>query len=379
LGAKEYYRTLGFKQIAYFYGDTEISFRKTAKLINRFRYQESAGTPYRTLQETTQKEGEGVIDYLKVKTKRCLLKNGFDEDGLLISPEKNIFQTKTVVIDDDNVREAAEKIKGQYDIDKLLENPVCFESPESTANVSIDDVKVKRQEEKRVKGQEPRENKKKYAHNTICHVEQGGSSYTLNGGTIKEVLLYLLAFILENGLTKMRIQFFTDGHKALNEAILNFFSWHSDIGIILDWYHLEKKCKEQLSMALKGRHVRNRILEVLMPLLWHGLTSEAIDCLREINVEEIKNDEAMEKMVAYLERNRNYIPCYALRKELGLRNGSSIGEKMNDLIVSTRQKHNGMAWSKCGSVALATVTALKRNNESDKWFEEKELDFQLAA
>ena len=132
-------------------------------------------------------------------------------------------------------------------------------------------------------------------------------------------------------------------------------------------------------MALKGRHVRNRILEVLMPLLWHGLTNEAIDCLREISVEEIKNDEAMEKMVAYLERNRNYIPCYALRKELGLRNGSSIGEKMNDLIVSTRQKHNGMAWSKCGSVALATVTALKRNNESDKWFEEKELDFQLAA
>ena len=52
---------------------------------------------------------------------------------------------------------------------------------------------------------------------------------------------------------------------------------------------------------------------------------------------------------------------------------------MNDLIVSNRQKHNGMAWSKSGSVALATVTALKRNNEADKWFRERKLDFQLAA
>jgi len=39
--------------------------------------------------------------------------------------------------------------------------------------------------------------------------------------------------------------------------------------------------------------------------------------------------------------------------------------------------HGG--WSKSGSVSLATITALKRNKESDKWFEEKELDFKLAA
>jgi hypothetical protein len=38
-----------------------------------------------------------------------------------------------------------------------------------------------------------------------------------------------------------------------------------------------------------------------------------------------------------------------------------------------------MSWSKTGSVSLATITALKRNKESDKWFEAKELDFKLAA
>ena len=77
--------------------------------------------------------------------------------------------------------------------------------------------------------------------------------------------------------------------------------------------------------------------------------------------------------------HKSYIPCYAVRKELGLCNSSAIGEKMNDLVVSERQKHNGMSWSKSGSVSLATITALKRNKENDKWFKEKEFDFKLAA
>ena len=60
-------------------------------------------------------------------------------------------------------------------------------------------------------------------------------------------------------------------------------------------------------------------------------------------------------------------------------NSSAIGEKMNDLVVSNRQKHNGMSWSKAGSVGLATITTLKRNKENDKWFETKGLNFKLAA
>ena len=148
---------------------------------------------------------------------------------------------------------------------------------------------------------------------------------------------------------------------------------------LYNWYHLEKKCKEQLSLALKGRFIRNDILEKLKPLLWYGLTDKAEAYLEEIAKESIKDMAALDKLIKYLMRNKPYIPCYAARKELGLCNSSAIGEKMNDLVVSERQKHNGMSWSKTGSVSLATITALKRNKESDKWFEAKELDFKLAA
>jgi len=46
---------------------------------------------------------------------------------------------------------------------------------------------------------------------------------------------------------------------------------------------------------------------------------------------------------------------------LGLRNSSNRGEKVNDLVVSERQKHNGMSWSPEGSVALAAAITLARN------------------
>ncbi len=132
-------------------------------------------------------------------------------------------------------------------------------------------------------------------------------------------------------------------------------------------------------MAMKGRVVRNEVLESLLPLLWRGLTDQAIALLEGIDACQVKNQAMVVKLVQYLHRNRPYIPCYAVRKKLGLRNSSSIGEKMNDLVVSNRQKHNGMSWSKPGSVALASVTALKRNRETVSWFEKGEIEFKLAA
>jgi len=54
-------------------------------------------------------------------------------------------------------------------------------------------------------------------------------------------------------------------------------------------------------------------------------------------------------------------------------------EKMNDLIVSSRQKHNGMSWSKIGSLALAALTMAKLNGESQVWLEKRKLLFKLAA
>jgi hypothetical protein len=63
---------------------------------------------------------------------------------------------------------------------------------------------------------------------------------------------------------------------------------------------------------MKGRVIRNQVLEQLMPLLWYGATDKAIDLLKEIEDPSIKSKPDMEKLIDYLKRNRPYIPCYAL-------------------------------------------------------------------
>ena len=95
--------------------------------------------------------------------------------------------------------------------------------------------------------------------------------------------------------------------------------------------------------------------------------------------ESIKNHKELHNLINYLERNSSCIPCYALRNQLGLRTSSNPVEKANDLVVSHRQKRNGMSWSPDGSTSLATWTALRRNCEDHQWLLNQDLRFQFDA
>ncbi|MEA3385689.1 MAG: hypothetical protein U9Q89_04470, partial [Thermodesulfobacteriota bacterium] len=128
LKAKEFYRTTGFKEIAMIYGDTEESYRRTSRLINRIRHQEQRGTPYRTLQENTEKEGSNLIDYLEEKTKRILKKNGFSEDG--VCQGNNVaYANQPITISEEKITEAAEKCIDSEIYDEVINNPVCCVKP----------------------------------------------------------------------------------------------------------------------------------------------------------------------------------------------------------------------------------------------------------
>lgn len=172
----------------------------------------------------------------------------------------------------------------------------------------------------------------------------------LNGSRVVHVLGLLIAFLLHNKLTHLGLIFFVDGQRTLHAALLKSFSYFRGVQLMWDWFHLEEKCAQQLSLVLAGKEKRNQALEEILKLLWLGLVEHAIHYLREIDPSWIKSKEALEKMIGYLERHRGYIPAYGVRKELGLCNSSNRGEKSNDLVVSKRQKHNGMSWSKSALV-----------------------------
>jgi len=213
----------------------------------------------------------------------------------------------------------------------------------------------------------------------VAHIQKEATAYTLNGHGSVAVLRLVIAFLCFNDLLGYNLIFFVDGQRTLHAAIVAAFAWFRPVQIILDWYHLQKKCEQQLSLALAGRAIRNAVLEELLKLLWYGLVDRAIQYLQTLPADQIKNAVAFQVMIGYLERHKSCIPAYAVRQALGLRNSSNLGEKQNDLVVSERQKHNGMSWSKDGSVGLATLTAAIQNDEAPTWLKKGQMAFKLAA
>lgn len=383
LGCWERYETSGFKELALIRGVTEQSYPKTAKWLNRIRHQERA-TGATTLRASVEREGKKLREAFDRTTAEILHREAFDETGQPLRPVSTWGQEAAAF--------PAEQVKAALDAcdvtvgerAEIAQNPVRYEQPMASVNISIDDVVVKQQKEHRTSPVDEADTVeeakgRKYVHTTVAHLQQSTQTYCITGQGASTVLRILLAYLLAHGLLRFRLQFFVDGQKTLHAAILRAFSWFPQFGILLDWYHLEDKCKRQLSLAMKGTMLRNDALADLSKFLWYGRVESAIRFLRTLPRQDIKNEEAIRALIGYCERNRPYIPCYEVRKRLGLRNSSQIGEKMNDLLVSGRQKHQGMSWSVSGSSAMTALEALKRNGEYQHWFEYHEIPLQHAA
>lgn len=382
LQAKEWYQTRGFKELALVHGVVDNSYRKTCALINRIRHQPEA-TPVRTLCDTSEGEGQQVVAQLERQTARLLEEHHFTPEGVPCQPLA--WGQEAALLPREQVETALEGCAAPENWkEELRANPVPYEAPASQVYVAMDAVGVKEQKAHRDEEASPkrgRKHPKEYVHTTVAQVEHDEASYVLVHARTVGLLRLLLALLLHNGLWQQGLIFLMDGQKSLQAAILRAFAWWGSVQLLLDWYHLEKKCKESLSVAMKGREHRNATLAELRPLLWYGLTDRAIRFLQQLDPETVKQEEARGQLIAYLEHHKPYIPCYAMRQSLGLRNSSNRGEKANDLVVSQRQKHNGMSWSPEGSVALAALTALIRNQEQDTWFKKGTvtLELKLAA
>src|SRR2546421_4686911 len=183
------------------------------------------------------------------------------------------------------------------------------------ANISIDDVCCKKQKaEGRKKGSPPKE-KREMVNNTVVHLQdKDAKTYTLNTPTISQMMIIVLAFLLSNELMKLAgsLVFFTDGARDLRSAIQSAFHFIS-YKIILDWYHLEKKCKDLLSMAINGKQVKNQILTALLVWLWLGKENQGIGLFCDFKAGNIKKAKHPASLVTQFSLKHNCLPCYAFR------------------------------------------------------------------
>jgi hypothetical protein len=55
--------------------------------------------------------------------------------------------------------------------------------------------------------------------------------------------------LVANKKQRANWMFFVDGQRSLQDLLVRVFAWQGTIQLILDWYHLIKKCKEALGAA----------------------------------------------------------------------------------------------------------------------------------
>jgi hypothetical protein len=331
-----------------------------------------------------EREGKQIGEHLEQQAKKILTQHGFSPEGKRLDEQKaQIATEEQSALRVETIEKAIEELNKDQEKERHIqfsELRETFEDPQTVkANVSLDEVCCKKQKDSgRAKGS-ARKDKREFVSNAVAHIQsREGASYRLNTACLGKLMLLVLAFLLHNEQLAASgpLVFFVDGDVELRLAIGRVFDF-LPFKIILDWHHLEKKCQERLSMALKGKQIRNHVLPKLLALLWRGKIDLAITYLRALDPDWIKNGDQIEKLIGYVERNRAFLPCYALRQKLGLRISSNPVEKSNDLLVSDRQKHNAMSWSPSGSCSLATVTCLHLNAEHLSWLRHRTIPFSF--
>lgn len=281
----------------------------------------------RTLANLVEREGEQIQALLEEKAKCVLEDHGFNTNGSIKHQEKvlEFIKEEEIMLAREKVCQAIEEHNCGQEKEKQINLEDVHETFEDLsaikANISLDDVCCKKQKAEGRKKGSPAKEKREMVNNTVAHIQNKElKTYTLNTATVSQMMTIVLAFLLSNGMLCKpgSLVFFTDGARDLRSAISGMFNF-LPFKIILDWFHLEKKCKDLLSMAINGKKVKNQLLTELLAWLWLGKVQKAIQILQDVSQEKIKNTKELNNLINYLDRNRSYIPCYTLRKKLGLR------------------------------------------------------------
>lgn len=165
--------------------------------------------------------------------------------------------------------------------------------------------------------------------------------------------------------TPLPVVALSDGAKAVRCQLETIFG--KPVPVILDWYHLEKKVWELMSMAARNKVEKETHVAHLLKLLWRGQTVKTLHYLQ--NEVPTKNAERLAALCTYVEKHQAEIIDYERRQRAGKPIGSGRIEKGVDQTIGTRQKSKGMSWSPTGSRALGILKAEELNGRWQQlWF-----------
>jgi hypothetical protein len=113
---------------------------------------------------------------------------------------------------------------------------------------------------------------------------------------------------------QLRLLFVNDGARWIRD-------WFDRLNVkakrmVLCWYHLAKRCLQDLGMAC-GRRRAEEIGQEVLGHLWEARVEEALEALARHRTE-MRNRPALDQIVEYIRNRGPYLPNYKMRREAGL-------------------------------------------------------------
>lgn len=248
---------------------------------------------------------------------------------------------------------------------KIAESLNLYDREAEEVLVLTDAIGVKAQKPKRDKPGYPPTGKEAKRHDTDVLLLQkpSGDFLYLMGSVNHSVSMVEVAqanLRLEWGQreTPLPVVALTDGARTIRLDLLTLFG--EGVTIILDWYHLQKRVYQNLSMVAHSRVERESWEKMVLAFLWSGQTKEALSFLSTLSP---RNAQALSDLVGYLEKHSSEIIDYERRYATGKSIGSGRMEKAVDQVIGMRQKKKGMSWSRKGSQTLASLKVAELNGQ----------------
>ena len=235
-------------------------------------------------------------------------------------------------------------------------------APESAEFVVLTDgIGVKAQKPTRERAGQPKQAKLEKRHDTdvlILPRRDGGEQVLCEGASGGWTLVEAARSFLKREWSGavLPVVALTDGAKTIRADLSALFG--QGVRVVLDWYHLEKRVYQQLSMAAHSMKEREEWQQQTLGFLWRGKVEAATAFLSGLSA---RSPKALAELLGYLDKHACEIIDYERRQRAGKPLGSGRMEKCVDQVVGHRQKGKGMSWSKVGSRALALLRVAELN------------------
>ena len=288
-------------------------------------------------------------------------------DRLLSAPRiRELVVSKASQISQTQAQQIKQTLQKTSEVPQLNETIDVYDPDSEEVLLMCDAISVKRQKAQRGSTSalsRPAKDPKRVTTDVVMFQQTTGQFRYLMAGLHEETSLaeaLKAALINEYGhYSVLNLVAITDGARNIRLLFEQVFG--QPVTLILDWYHLRKKCYELMSMIARNKAEKETHIQIILAHLWRGQTNEALTYLQTKVL--VRNQTKFEELLTYLGKHTSEIINYEKRQLAGKTIGSGRMEKGVDQTIGHRQKRKGLSWRDLGSRALGLLKMVELNHQ----------------